>query len=380
MYMSSTLRYSFRLRPGDAALRRLNLEWGQSRWLWNEALKAKRLGYWVSDKDLTFWRNDPDTAWLAEGSVVAQQQTLRKFWTSKARKWKSKYRDLPSLQYTKRGFSLKPDKTTGVLRLHLPGRISIPVVWSRDLPSDPSSVTVYQDSLGHWYASFVVEREDEQLPATNASIGIDWGVAEIATTTSDPHDLPHPEYGKKAQTKLTKYQRMMARRKPQPGQTASKGYKQAKKKTARTHKKIARQRQDTARKWARSVVRDFDQIAVENFRPKFMAKNRGLARKAADAAIGTTKRELIDYATRAGRKVVPVPPAHTTMDCSGCDTRATARLDLSERTYTCHACGLVMPRDKNSARVILAAAGFHRADAESIRPGKASSRKKTLAA
>ncbi len=379
--MGSKLRYTYRLRPGAIAVARLEREWGMSRWIWNQAVAAKRLGYWISDKDLTFWRNDSDTEWLAEGSVVAQQQTIRRFWATKGRKKvKKKTKTLPSLQYTQRGFSLKPDKATGVLRLHLPGKVRIPVVWSREPSSTPSSVTVYRDSLGHWYASFVVERDDQPLPKTGKAIGIDWGVAEIATTTSDAHDLPHPQHGKNAQQKLARYQRMMARRKPKPGQPASRGYKHAKKKTAQTYKKVARQRQDAARKWARSVARDFDHIAVEDFRPKFMAKNRGLARKAADAAITATKNELVEYALRAGRKVVPVPPAYTTMDCSCCGARAKTRLGLSERTFECHDCGLVMSRDKNSARVILVAAGFNRANVESVRPGKASARKTTQAA
>ncbi len=30
-------------------------------------------------------------------------------------------------------------------------------------------------------------------------IGIDWGVNEIATTTDDDYDFPHPERGKSAQ-------------------------------------------------------------------------------------------------------------------------------------------------------------------------------------
>ena len=61
------------------------------------------------------------------------------------------------------------------------------------------------------------------LPATGRVIGVDWGVKETATTTSDTHDLPHAEHGKKSAGKLTGYQRMMARRKPQRGQAASKG-------------------------------------------------------------------------------------------------------------------------------------------------------------
>ncbi|QCD59059.1 hypothetical protein CEB94_32645 [Streptomyces hawaiiensis] len=31
-------------------------------------------------------------------------------------------------------------------------------------------------------------------------LGVDWGVKQIATTTSDAHDLPHAGQGRKAQT------------------------------------------------------------------------------------------------------------------------------------------------------------------------------------
>ncbi|MEU6011958.1 RNA-guided endonuclease TnpB family protein, partial [Streptomyces sp. NPDC047453] len=41
---------------------------------------------------------------------------------------------------------------------------------------------------------------------------------------------------------------------------------------------------------------------------------------------------------------------------------------LSERTYTCTACGAVSPRDKNSASVMLVRAGLDPAGAEGIRP------------
>lgn len=96
-------------------------------------------------------------------------------------------------------------------------------MWSRELPSRPSSVRVYRDSLGHWYASFVVATSAEVLPATGAVIGIDWGVAETATTTSDAHDLPHAEFGSRAAQRLARYQRQMARRKPKHGQPSSRG-------------------------------------------------------------------------------------------------------------------------------------------------------------
>ena len=215
-----------------------------------------------------------------------------------------------TLEYTRRGFRLKDS------RLHLAGGIVVTVVWSRDLPTDPSSVRVYRDTLGHWYASFVVAAPvPEPLPATGAVLGVDWGVREIATTASDTHNLPHPEHGKKAAARLAHYQRQMARRQQPKGKAQTKGYRTAQRQAAKVQKKVARQRQDTARKWAKTVVRDHDQIAVENFKPKFLAKST-MARKAADAAIGATKRALIELGRKHGRGVHLVHPAYTTMDCA----------------------------------------------------------------
>lgn len=200
-------------------------------------------------------------------------------------------------------------------------------------------------------------------------IGIDWGVKETATTTSDDHDLPHAEHGKKAQAKLSRYDRMMARRKPGKGQPGSKGYREAKRLRAKLHKKVARQREDTGRKWAKAVVRDHDYLVVEDFRPKFLAKST-MAKKAADAAIGATKRALVEMGRKHGRTVRLMHPAHTTMDCAHCGARAKHALPLGMRTYTCARCGVSSPRDKNSARVMLIRAGLCPAGDEGIRlPG-----------
>ncbi|WP_406164794.1 RNA-guided endonuclease InsQ/TnpB family protein [Streptomyces sp. NBC_00996] len=162
---------------------------------------------------------------------------------------------------------------------------------------------------------------------------------------------------------LAHHQRTMARRKPKRGQATSRGYRGAKRQAAKAHQKIARQRQDMARKWARHVVRDHDVLAVEDFRPKSLARTT-MARKAADAAIPATRHELINMARKHGRILHLVHPAHTTMDCGRGGARAKHALPLSERTYTCTACGAISPRDKNSARVMLVRAGLQPAGAD----------------
>lgn len=389
-------RYTYRLRMSPTASTRLLAEWGRCRWIWNECVHQSKQAHKRNqarsegveketcgparlDKMLTKAR--AANSWLREGSSVAQQQLIRDFGKSRAKaqkdirnrlpmhrragmpKYKKKHRSRPSLNYTKRGFGVKDGK------LYLAGDIVAAPVWSRALPAKPSSARIYQDSLGRWYVSFVVAIQPEPLPESGAVIGIDWGVKEIATTTSDNHDLPHPEFAKNAAGRLTRYQRMMARRKPTSGQSASKGYRTAKRQTANLHKKVARQRQDSARKWAKTIVRDHDALAVEDFKPKFLTKST-MARKAADAAIGATKTALIQMARKHGRVIHLVYPAHTTMDCANCHARAKHALPLSERTYTCTACGNVSPRDKNSAHVMLIRAGLNPASADCVRPGQ----------
>lgn len=405
------IRYSYRLRVSASAERALLQEWGKCRWVWNQLVAESQRRY-TEDPDSTFGAaaqdkfltqlrattTDADTGerWLAAGSSVVQQQTVRDFSAARSKalldrknrlpvakrrglpRFKRRNVALPTMNYSRRGFSLTPDPDTGTLRLRLAGGVTVAVVWSRALPADPSSVRVNRDTLGHWYASFVVDT-DPTVPAvsTGRVIGVDWGVTETATTAvidrdggvdeSTAFDLPHAEHGKRAAQALLRHERALARRRRKRGQDPSRGYRLAKWQVAAANKKIARQRADDAHKWAKQIAVNHDRIAVEDFTPKFLAQST-MARKAADAAIGQAKAALLWQATKHGREVILVNPAHTTMDCSGCDARTTRPLPLGERTYRCASCGLERQPDKNSALVMINRAGFTPASADGIRP------------
>lgn len=368
---SETVRYTYRLRPGAQAERALTAEWHRCRFLWNEAVHQQKAGNKPTLCKLSKMLTDARGrfAWLRDGSQVAQQQTLRTYALALEHSFKVKGRRrpavkkrhaaLPSLEYTTRGFSIR-DR-----RLVLPKGVSIPVVWSRDLPSEPKSVRVYQDCLSYWHCSFVVTRDPEPAPDAAGGIGIDWGIRATATTTDPAYDLPYGGHRKRCAAELAKAQRQMSRRRRQRGQAQSKGYRAARQAAAKLHKKAAGQHSHASRVWARAVVDNHQTIAVEDFKPRFLAKST-MARKAADAAIGAAKRELIERGMRAGRKVVLVPPAYTTMTCSKCGERQ-ARLGLAERTFRCLACGYTADRDRNAARVILATAERGRAGADDVR-------------
>lgn len=368
-------RSTYRLCVSSTAPVPLEAEWARCRWLWNECCARSTKAHREDEKcgparlDTMLTEARAALTCLREGSSVSQQHVIRDFAKSRAKalqdiktrlpmrqrsgmpRYKKKQQADPGLNCTRRRFRIKEG------RLHLAGGIVVRVAWSRDLPTPPSSVRVYRDSVGLWHCSFVVATSTEALPAPGAAIGIDWGVKEIEPTTSDSHDLPHAGHGQMAAQRLAHYQRMMGRRRTPKGTPQAKGYRQARVQTAKVHKKVARQRQDTARKWAKKVVPDHDVLAVEDFKPKLLAKST-TAHKAAEAAIGATKAALVEMGRKHGRAVHLVHPAHTTMDCAQCGARAKHALPLSMRTYTCTACGAVSPRDKNSARVMLVRAGL----------------------
>ena len=370
------MRCTYRLRPGVQAERALIAEWGRCRYLWNEAVHQQKTrrkpALCKLSKLLTAAR--AANPWLRDGSQVAQQQALRNYALALDHSFKVKGRGkpklrrrktaLPTLEYTVRGFAVRDG------RLILPKGVTVPVVWSRELPSEPSSARVYRDSLGHWYASFVVTRETQPAEPATGGIGIDWGVRTPATTTDPAYDLPYLAHRKRCAAEVARAQRKMARRARKHGRKLhgpqSRGYRQAERQNARAQKKAARQNQHDGRIWARRVVAGHDLIAVEDFHGKFLAKSK-MARKAADSSVGTLKRTLIEYGVRAGRKVVLVPPAYTTMTCAECGTRTKERLGLGERTFRCTACGNIADRDRNAARVILAMAERGHAGADDVR-------------
>ena len=316
--MVETVRYNYRLRPGAVAERALVEEWHRCRYLWNEAVHQQRSGgkptFCKLSKLLTEARGT--FAWLRVGSQVAQQQALRTYAAALNHSYKvgarskptvkARKKALPSLEYTTRGFSIRDN------RLRLPNGVVTPVVWSR------------------------------------------------------AYDLPYGGHRRRCAAELAKAQRKMARRRRARGQAPSKGYRRARLSAAKLHKKAARQNVHVTRQWVRGVVANHQIIAVEDFKPQFLARST-MARKAADAAIGAAKRELIERGVRAGRRVVLVPPAYTTMTCSVCYAIAKQRLGLGERVFRCEHCGYTADRDRNAARVILAMADPDHASADDVR-------------
>lgn len=364
----STRRYNYKLRPGSKAIEQLRYEYTLARWVWNECVHQYRSGNKPNLTKLCAMLTAArgHASWLRAGSSVVQQQEIRTYLAALKHSFTVPGRGRPrlktrknspyaSLNYTKRSFRIKDN------RLVLAGGNTIPVVWSRELPSEPTSVRVYEDAVGDWWASFVIKIDDNELihpTAPPTALGIDWGITTTATTTDPALDLEFEDITAQHARNLKKYQRRMALHKLKRDKAETQAYNRAKMKAAREHRAARYQREGRGRQWANQVAKTHRFVAAEDFKPKFLAATT-MAKKMHNAAIGTFKHYLQEAVTKQGGTYILVPPHYSTMTCSSCATRAKQRLELNIRVFTCHDCGFTENRDRNAALNIRQWAGFN---------------------
>ncbi|MGH8142343.1 MAG: RNA-guided endonuclease InsQ/TnpB family protein [Steroidobacteraceae bacterium] len=368
-------RYRYRLRVSRPQAQALQGVFDTARFVWNTALgrwgdlwrhEGLYFCYADADKELTDWRGRFE--WLGASPSVPQQQVLRDLYRGisaffdKANpagrpRFKPRKAGYATARWTMRGFGVSGTGlgVKGDDRLCLAvagGRIGLRVVWSRPLPSVPTSVSVYRDRAGHYWASFVVRVEVPEAPLapTGRASGLDVGLSTFATAEDPGADVPNPRYARAAAKALARSQANTARK-----VKGSKSRAKAKQASARLAARVANQRADFHHKAARGLVATYDRIGVEalavkNLSAKGGRHKAGLNRSIADAGWSAFAGVLAWQAAKAGKAVVVLPARDTTQRCSSCGTKAKPRIELSDRVYRCRACGLVLSRDRNAAR------------------------------
>ncbi len=352
--------YRFRFYPTPQQADLLNRTFGCVRVVYNRA-RAMREAAWGERKEqcgvkqtsvmLTALKKDPGFSWLNEVSCVPLQQSLRhldaayrNFFQGRARYPRFRRKDGPqSAEFTKQGFSYR----NGALKL---AKMDEPlnVVWSRDLPSKPTTVTVTREADGRWFVSCRVLCHVEAL-AGGGEVGIDLGIKDLAVLSTG-EKVANPCHFAKRHKKLAREQRRLARKK-----TGSKNRAKAKLKVARAHAAVRYARQDFLHKLSRRIVSENQVIAVESLSVKGMLRAKLHSKAISDAAWGELVRQLTYKSMWYGRRLIKIDRFYpSTKTCSNCGSTGHA-LSLSDRQWTCPDCGAVHDRDRNAARNILAA-------------------------
>ncbi len=179
-------------------------------------------------------------------------------------------------------------------------------------------------------------------------VGIDVGLSTFAYLSTG-EQIENPRFFREEEHQLAR-----AHRKHSKAQQGTKRREKRRKVVARVHERIRWRRENFIRQQAACLIKRFGLIAVEALVVRNMVKNPKLAKSIEDAAWSSFFAQLLGKAAEAGRVVVRVNPAYTSQTCSACGHRQA--MPLSVRVYECPVCGLVIDRDHNGSKNILAAA------------------------
>ena len=209
-----------RIYPTKVQEKLLWLFFGHSRFVWNYFLELisreyqenkKSISYVECSLKLTKLKSQKEYLWLNQISSISLQQSLKmlhraflRFFKKQANypNYKKKYRK-ESFHLMKNGFKLEKDKLF-IAKCKTP----ITVRWSKQLPSDPSSITISRDSANRYFVSFVCIEEFAGLPENNSKIGIDLGLTNWIVD-SNAKKIPKVKYTKKYSKLLTYWQKKL---------------------------------------------------------------------------------------------------------------------------------------------------------------------------
>lgn len=366
------LLYEYKLRLCPRQQQAIDAAIRTTQFIRNKALRRWMDGHGVGRNDLQVLcaqlaRDFPFAATL---NSTARQAAADRAWQAIARFYdncqqkkpgKKGYpqfqKDNRSVEYKTSGWKLEPDGrrltfTDGM------GIGTVRLVGTRAIETFPGGqikrVRLVKRADGIYVQFAVLVDRTLSHACTGTQVGIDVGLnAFLRDSTGSA--INNPRYLGRAEGKLKRLHRRVSRKKK-----GSQNRKKAVKRLAKEYLRVSRQRKDFASKTARTLIQSHDLVAYENLKIAHLVRNRRLAKSISDAAWGLFLGWLRYYGHIADVPVVGVPPAYTSQECSGilpdgtpCQTRVIKT--LSVRTHVCPRCGLVLDRDENAARNILAA-------------------------
>jgi putative transposase len=354
-------RYQYRFYPTAQQRQSLAQVFGCVRVVWNDALAiCKQAEKLPSNNDLqklviTQAKKTEERKWLATVSNIPLQQSVadlgvayKNFFNSLKGKRKGKKVGSPrfkkkagrqSARFRIGGFSMKGES------VYLAKIGDVSPIWSRELPSEPSSVTVIKDAANRYFLSFVVEVEPETVEAKNHSIGIDLGIKTFAAM-SNGERVKSPDYSR-LDKRLRRKQKQLARQ-----VKGSKRREKTRLQIAKLHNQISDTRKDFLHKLSSRVVHENQVITLEDLNVSGMVKNRRLSR--AISLQGWREFRVLCEAKseKFGRTFNVISRWEPTSQiCSDCGYKW-GKLDLSIRSVLCINCGSEHDRDENASKNI----------------------------
>jgi putative transposase len=213
---------------------------------------------------------------------------------------------------------------------------------------------------GRWYVSFTCELErPDVVVRTTPVVGVDVGARSMAVLSSGKV-VPAPKALSRYASRMGRLQKQCSRRRgPAKGRRPSRRWRQSKDALARAHAKVANARADSLHKLTTTLARTYGTVVVEDLNLTGLTASArgsgawrgkaGLNRALLNCSPGELRAQLTYKSKWYGATLVVADRWYpSSKTCSRCKALK-AKLALSERSYNCGSCGLVIDRDHNAA-------------------------------
>jgi len=225
---------------------------------------------------------------------------------------------------------------------------------TRELPSEPTGVTLKLSPSGEYTVSFTVQQQLSEPKLEGPVAGIDLGLTDLAAVVKEDgsrYKVAAPKHYRRAERKLARLNREHSRK-----QKGSKNRERARLALAKQHAHVAAQRLDQSRKIAYRLASENQAVSLEALNLKGLVRAK-LSKSFMDAGLGQLAACVEQAAKRLGTRVERVNPAYTSQACAVCGTIDGPK-SLSIREWQCD-CGARLDRDYNAALNVLLLAGGH---------------------
>lgn len=357
-----------RLYPTDEQERKMWKSVGTARFIYNWTLNKqqenyKQVGKFISDNDLRkqiTQLKKSDLVWLNEVSNNVAKQAVKDACDA----YKKFFKGLAERPRFKSRKKAKPSfyNDTSKLKVNSKSVLLEKIGWVTIKPNQlPTSSCKYVNPRvsydgKYWYISVGLDQEQPQAELKEESIGIDVGIKELAICSNGMtlDNINKTRVIKKLEKKLRRLQRKVSN-KYQKNKNGKEYVKTSniiklEKQIRLLHRRLANIRVNHLHQATNKIVKTKpSKIVMETLNIKGMMKNKHLSKAIAGQCLYEFKRQLKYKCEWYGIGFVEADKWYPSSKiCSGCGNKK-QKLSLSERTYKCECCGLVIDRDYNAS-------------------------------
>lgn len=367
--------FKIRLYPTKSQEQLMWKHVGACRFIWNYMLEVQQSNYEQGGRYLSAYdminllkplKNDGGHDWLYEVSNTSLQRicqdvnaAYQRFFNKSAGypKFKSKKRAKPAFPVRADSLYFIDGQTIRAEKL---GRVKCETDFDLPLGKGVKFTNPHISHInGKWMLSFGMECENQALELTDKAMGIDLGVKDLAVAEFDGEMLQFHNINKSKQMRalkkrLSHIQRSISRKYEQ--NKAGNKYvktKNIEKEEAKLRKIYARMsniRNNYIHQTTHKLVSMRPcRVVMEDLNVRGMMKNRHLAKAVQEQCFHEFLRQMQYKCEWNGIEFIQADRFYpSSKTCSGCGM-VKDDLKLSDRTYRCECCGLVIDRDYNAA-------------------------------